>query len=398
MRVASAWSTEAAPEQAAREAWHALLGKLQERPSLLVLHCSAGYDLGAIQAALAEPAAGIPLHGGTSCSGVMTELGLHHQRGRGLGLLGLVDPEGAYGVGACSLAEDPEAAAQAAAQQALAQADRLGEIPTMLWITCAPGSEERVIEGLGKLFGPHVPIGGGSSADDDISGGWQQLANDRTYRDAVVVTTMFASRGVAFAFHSGYDPTPTSATVTRASRRQVQELDGRPAAQVYARWLDGGLREILQRGGTILRESTMAPLGKRVGATPSAAYYQLAHPSQIGPDHSLSLFCDVAEGDTLVLMHGTTTSLVERAERVARSALRSAEHDHAKVAGALVVYCAGCMLAVRDQLDRVVEHLRLGLGPEVPFLGTFTFGEQGCFPNGENRHGNLMISVLVFLA
>ncbi len=328
----------------------------------------------------------------------MTERGLHHQRGRGLGLLGLVDHEGAYGVGACSLAEDPEAAAQAAAQQALSQADRLGEIPTMLWITCAPGSEERVIEGLGKLFGPHVPIGGGSAADDDISGSWQQLANDRTYRDAVVVTTIFASRGVAFAFHSGYDPTPTSAKVTRASRRQVQELDGRPAAQVYARWLDGELREMLQRGGTILRESTMAPLGKRVGATPSAAYYQLAHPSQIGPDHSLALFCDVAEGDTLVLMHGTTSSLVERAERVARSALRSAEHDHAKVAGALVVYCAGCMLAVRDQLDQVVAHLRLGLGPEVPFLGTFTFGEQGCFPNGENRHGNLMISVLVFLA
>lgn len=398
MRVATASSTAESPADAVREAWSALHAQLHTRPSLLVLHGSAGYDLGAVQAALHEYAPGVPLHGGTSCGGVMTELGLHHARGRGLGLLGLVDPEGAYGVGACALADDAGAAAQHAAQQALSQADRLGEIPTMVWITCAPGNEEQVLEGLGALFGPHVPIGGGSSADDDVTGGWQQLANDRPYRDAVVVTVMFASRGVAFSFHSGYDPTPVSAKVTRTRRRQVVELDGRPAGQVYAGWLDGGLRDALQRGGTILRESTMAPLGKLVGSTPSAAYYQLAHPSQIGSDHSLSLFCDVSEGDTLVLMRGTTASLIERAERVARSALRSAEHDHAKVAGALIVYCAGCMLAVREQLGEVVERLRFGLGQGVPFLGTFTFGEQGCFPNGENRHGNLMISVLVLLA
>ena len=65
------------------------------------------------------------------------------------------------------------------------------------------------------------------------------------------------------------------------------------------------------------------------------------------------------------------------------------------IAGALVVYCAGCMLTVQDDMARVADVIAEALG-EAPFLGTFTFGEQGCFVGGENHHGNLMISVVVF--
>ncbi len=45
-------------------------------------------------------------------------------------------------------------------------------------------------------------------------------------------------------------------------------------------------------------------------------------------------------------------------------------------------------------MDDVVGHLNDALDGH-PFLGSFTFGEQGCFIGGENRHGNLMISVLL---
>jgi hypothetical protein len=53
------------------------------------------------------------------------------------------------------------------------------------------------------------------------------------------------------------------------------------------------------------------------------------------------------------------------------------------------------MLTVQGRLDEVVDGLRVAL-PDVPFLGVHTYGEQGCFVGGENRHGNLMISVLLF--
>jgi len=42
----------------------------------------------------------------------------------------------------------------------------------------------------------------------------------------------------------------------------------------------------------------------------------------------------------------------------------------------------------------VVDGLREALSG-LPFLGSFTFGEQGCFVRGTNRHGNLGISVVL---
>jgi len=54
------------------------------------------------------------------------------------------------------------------------------------------------------------------------------------------------------------------------------------------------------------------------------------------------------------------------------------------------------MFTVKQRMDEVVSNLRSALGEETPFLGAFTFGEQGCFFGGENRHGNLMVSLVLF--
>lgn len=53
------------------------------------------------------------------------------------------------------------------------------------------------------------------------------------------------------------------------------------------------------------------------------------------------------------------------------------------------------MLAVQPRMEEVAQALR-GALPGVPFLGGFTFGEQGRSVTGANLHGNLMISVIVF--
>jgi hypothetical protein len=65
------------------------------------------------------------------------------------------------------------------------------------------------------------------------------------------------------------------------------------------------------------------------------------------------------------------------------------------ILGAVVVYCAGCMMTVQDRLPDVVAELNNSLGGK-PFIGIFTFGEQGCLLDGHASHGNLMISSLVF--
>ena len=53
------------------------------------------------------------------------------------------------------------------------------------------------------------------------------------------------------------------------------------------------------------------------------------------------------------------------------------------------------MLAVQDRLTDVTDGVAEAL-PNIPYLGIFTFGEQGVVLDGRNRHGNLMISAVVF--
>ena len=53
------------------------------------------------------------------------------------------------------------------------------------------------------------------------------------------------------------------------------------------------------------------------------------------------------------------------------------------------------MMGVGDDLWKVAVDVTKSLD-QKPFIGIFTFGEQGPILGHENRHGNLMISCLVF--
>ena len=60
-----------------------------------------------------------------------------------------------------------------------------------------------------------------------------------------------------------------------------------------------------------------------------------------------------------------------------------------------MIYCGGCMLTVQDTLDEVVSGVETAWGGAA-VLGAFTFGEQGRIVGAGSRHGNLMISCIVF--
>jgi hypothetical protein len=376
---------------ALEHAYQELCEQLGGAPSWSLLCLSATHDLDAIREAWSRSAEG-PLHGATSSGGVMTQRGMHPG---GLGLFGIRDPQGAYGTRA-PLGDDAAQAAQQALLGALEQAGRAGELPALLWLSCPPGVEERAIAGLQAVVGSGVAIAGGTAADDDIAGGWRLFDRDILGADVVVVSVLFPSMRHAMLFQSGFEPTTKRATVTGAEGRLLRTLDGRPAAEVYDAFTGGAIQPQCAAGeGTILGETSLFPLGRVVGDVHGTPYHLLSHPASVEAGGALALFTDVEVGDEVVLMRGSAERLVKRAGRLTEQAV--ALHDVApeRLLGGLVVYCAGCMMNVSERLDEVVAGIDQGMGHK-PFLGTFTFGEQGCFVGGESRHGNLMITVLVF--
>ena len=150
--------------------------------------------------------------------GVMTAEGFHSKDGVGLGLFGIADVSGDYGVGVALVDDDPQATGAEAIQKAIANAERPGEPPDLVWINGVPGHEEAVLIGIQDILGPDVPIAGGSSADNHVAGNWEQFANGKVYKDAVIVTAMYPSTTAYLAFHSGYSPSATKGSGNQRRR------------------------------------------------------------------------------------------------------------------------------------------------------------------------------------
>lgn len=393
MKIASAHSLSASTADAARDLAETMAAALGDAPQLLVLYGTQNHAVPELVSTLKARLPGVQIIGGTSCGGVMTEAGFHGGPAGAVGALGFHDPEGAYGVGACDLAQGARAAGAEAMTRALAAAGRDFETPTLVWCCQPPGQEEDVLDGVQSVIGRATPIIGGSSADEAIAGAWREFSTDGVLCGHVVVAALFPTVQHGAAFQSGYAPSGLTGVITRAQNRQILEIDGRPAAEVYCGWTDGGVDA--SDHGAILAKSTPTPLGRVAADVLGVPMFVLSHPALIGVGGDLSLFTDIGEGDQVHMMRGSPDSLVKRAGLVVEDACAMGGWGRGATLGGLVIYCGGCMLHVRDRMDEVADLVRAAI-PDTPFLGAFTFGEQGPIVDNCNRHGNLMVSALTF--
>src|SRR6187401_809050 len=99
MKVATSFALNQDADGGAAGAYARLVANLGAPPQLLLLHASVRADAVAMLASLKAVAPGVSIHGGTSCIGVMTQDGFHRSDAGAVGMLGVLDPEGAYGVG-----------------------------------------------------------------------------------------------------------------------------------------------------------------------------------------------------------------------------------------------------------------------------------------------------------
>ncbi|MCG8669727.1 MAG: FIST C-terminal domain-containing protein [Pseudomonadales bacterium] len=334
-----------------------------------------------------------PIIGSSSCKGALTITASDANASASLALFLINDPKGNYGVGHRELGEDPKTSAMEALDMALYASDRGYESPTLIWCMLPPGAEESILEGFSEVVGSNVPVFGGSSADNDVSGQWQQLTDVSAGTNQICVAVLYPSTAPGISFSSGYEPTETTLTVTSCEGRLLKTLDNVTAANRYDEIIKGTITPYLS-GGNILALTTLHPFGRKITTADGIEDYLLSHPDAINEYGELSLFSKIEEGEHLFLMQGSRQNLLRRANRVIKNATELLP-EGAKPKGILMIYCAGCMLTIEDELAIMLEALQQE-NQGIPIFAIYTFGEQGCFLDGQNRHGNLMISAVAF--
>lgn len=387
MDIATSFSAFHSSDQAISDAIRKLNIKIAN-PKLVLAYFSEHYDELAIQSRLKEAYPDSQILACTSCQGVMTDDG--YKQGEGIALWALCDYSGAYGTAIVSSNQSPYDMARQAVLQAIENSNRPGELPALILLHATPGAEEDVLKGIEDELTVPVPIIGGSAADDYVKGNWKLFNQLQSTQEGVGICVFYPSCEISFSFHSGYASTGKNAYATKVEGREIIELNGRPASEVYSGWLG---KELTMSG--IMRESSLNPLGRIAGKVHDLPYFKLSHPCRLTDRGGIEFFATVKEGEKLFFMEGTEERLVSRAGRVIESANEIGSSQALDPIGGIAIYCAGCMLRVQDKMNNVATYINKAMHA-APFICAFTFGEQGQFTGGENAHGNLMISAVLF--
>jgi hypothetical protein len=388
-----AYSTKDDPAEAVSEI-KSMLDKFSNiPPSFVTIHYNSAYNIKALWSECSAVISAGTLHASSSCRGIMTNSGSFHDDEKSIAALAIWDADGNHGTALELIDGAPRLAATRATRRALENAKRPGEAPDLVWVSACPGAEEEIICGIKDLTGSSTLIVGGSAADNDVSGNWTVFDRDRFSNDAVIISVVFSSSALSCSFESGYAPTTREGIVTQANGRKVKKINDRLAYEVYNEWTKGALKIATGSRRAILMETTLLPIGREHRDIGGIPFYLMAHPAVSHADGSIEFFADIPIGARIRLMHGSSDSLVKRAGHIARES--SDKLVDKPIAGALVVYCAGCMLSVTDKMQHTVDEIKNALG-DMPFLGVFSFGEQGKTLSGESEHANLMISCVAF--
>ncbi|MGB2728201.1 MAG: FIST N-terminal domain-containing protein [Halobacteriota archaeon] len=401
IRVGSGWSVKSNERAAVEEALSSARAQLKGKsPEFVILFSTVGYDsdkvLGEVRSLLGD----VQVYGGTSCLSVQNNDGLHVGERGSLALLAVSSENITFGVGGVSIGDYSSArdAGKAAILTAIDAAEKVeGETPKIVLMTAAPGEEEEVLAGIEEVIGNDVPVFGGSSGDNDITGKWKQFANDRVYSNGISLTAIYTDLKVGWALEAGYERSEYRGTITRAEGRTIYEIDNQPAAEVYNTWTGGSVvAEELETGGSVLSKATFYPLAK-VLKNGGEEYTISIHPLSINAtDHSLEVFANVDKGDEVMLMHGDWELLLNRALSTPTKALESESLSEVDISFAIYDFCAGTMLAIpEDERPKMFALVKTAIG-DAPFIGTFTFGEQGHIRGAGNYHNNLVNWMVVF--
>jgi hypothetical protein len=337
--------------------------------------------------------------GMSSHEGILTAEGYHASPNGVVGALSMTEPGMVIGVGGASLDEAPGGqSARLALRRAARDAGMTTEKPSMVLLFANRGTEEAMLAAITEEIGPDVPLIGGTAAGraadlaqkrDALA--WSTIANGRRMSTGAAVAAFYAKAPFAYTYGGGYNRVSTKhGVVTDADPRVIRAIDGRPALDVYDEWLGGRPKAGLARGEPL----KAAWLVKKIEGD-GVSHDQFIH--VFTRDNSPSVLfaeANVKNGDIVYPAEGSWNILMNRFAVMPREARKAA--NNMTPASGIFIYCAGALATIPpDQRTNMSYLVSQAIG-DLPWLGVFTWGEQGHVPGVGNLHGNLMSSTLLF--
>src|SRR5262249_33948676 len=163
----------------------------------------------------------------------------------------------------------------------------------------------RRVAGVGGAEGhPAAAAGGGGRRRRRRGGPGHVGGRARAGRQGATALHRFSTRPWGVGVDHGLQPTTDRMRVTRASRNVVQEIDGRPAFDVY--------KDYAARRGVELSAATAGPflIGNELGIYVFDEIKKARAPLSVGTDGSLTCAAEIPEGAYVSILDGQPARMV----------------------------------------------------------------------------------------
>jgi len=233
---------------------------------------------------------------------------------------------------------------------------------------------DRLVAGLeGQLNLDHLlPLVGGTAGDNLEFKRTYQYANDQVVSDGVAWALLSGGAQIAWAVNHGRVPVGVEYKVTHSEGNVIYQIDGRPALEVLRDYLTDDELEDWAKTLMTFSFGFKAPGHMR-------AYDEYIIRGMLGGKDdatgSITIPTEVSEGTRIWMTRRDY-------EKLANGIVRATEEIKAQLGeeSARLVFqfdCAGRGKAIlrEQQKLQLLKMLRQQVGPEVPWLGFYTFGE-----------------------
>ena len=370
------------PKVAGQEAVRqALAAAGVEKPDFVLTFATVGYDQAAVVKAVREATDSAPLCG---CSGEGVIAGGEADESNfSVGVMAIRSDQLHFSHGLVTgLKENPTQAGRVIAE-AIQPEVNSDTLALFLFPDGVTVNFDRLLAGLegGLNLDRPLPLVGGTAGDNWAFKRAYQYCNDHVISDGVVWALLSGETQIAWAVTHGCVPVGVEHQVTRSQGNVIYEIDDRPVLELLKDYVTD--EEIEDWAKIVMTFS----FGLEV-PTHMQGYDEYLIRGMVGGKDdttgSVTIPTEIPEGTNIWLTRRDYEKLTKGVERAAKAIKAQIGEEPARLV--FQFDCAGRGKAIlrEQQKLQLLKMLRQEIGPDVPWLGFYTYGEIA--PVGEHNH------------
>ena len=225
------------------------------------------------------------------------------------------------------------------------------------------GSE--LTKGLNSRFREKISVTGGLAGDQDIFNETVIVHNQVGVKNLVLAIGFYGNHlQVGYGSMGGWDSFGVDREVTRSKGNTLYELDGKPALELYKKFLG-------DYAANLPASALLFPLCLMLKDSETSLVRTILSVNEA--DGSMIFAGDIPQGEYVRLMKANNDRLIDGANGAAEMSKMSIKNSDPDLA--ILISCVGRKLVLKQRVEEELEVVREVLGDNTTMTGFYSYGE-----------------------